>query len=218
MKDFEHARKTMVDTQLRPANITDPDLLSVMGSIPRERFVPEDRQSLAYADISHTLSPKGRALPPAAAFAKLVQLAEITNDDVVLDIGSGTGYSTAVLAGLASAVVGVEDDAALVEKANTILADLDIGNAAVLEGELAEGVPSEAPFDAIVIEGAVDYVPETLLGQLRDGGRLVAIVTEGSASTARVFVKSDDGISVRSDFNATLPRLASMQRQPEFVL
>lgn len=218
MTDFERARITMVDTQLRTSGITDPGLLSVMGTVPRERFVPEGREDIAYADLSHPLSDAGHRLPPAAAFAKLVQLAEVGPTDIVLDIGCGTGYSTAVLAGLSSAVVGLENDAGLVEKANGILADLDIGNAAVLAGKLEDGVPSEAPFDVIVVEGEVDFVPPALLDQLRDGGRLVALVADGPAATARIFMRSGEDVAVRPAFNATLPRLPAMQRQPGFVL
>lgn len=218
MNNFEHARRVMVDTQLRPASITDRPLLAVMGTIPRERFVPDDRMPIAYVDTDHILSLGGRALASAATFAKLVQLADVQPDDVVLDVGSGTGYSLAVLAALASAVVGIEDDDELIEKANANLSDLDIGNAAILKGTLEKGVPAEAPFDVIVIEGAVKTVPEALLGQLRDGGRLVAMINTSGASTAQVFVKTGKEIAVRSDFDARMPALRKETNQPAFIL
>lgn len=218
MEDFERARETMVDTQLRPASITSSALLDAMGRIPREKFVPEQRQSIAYVDVDHQLSASGRALPAAAGFAKLAQLAEIVPTDIVLDIGCGAGYSTAVLASLASAVVGVEVETDLVEKANENLASLEIGNAAVLHGELQDGVPSEAPFDAIVIEGEVDVVPPALIKQLKDHGRLVAMIAKGETATATVFVKTGNDVAVRSSFNANLPKLAALQAQPEFIL
>jgi len=217
MEDFERARQQMVDTQLRTASITDSELLAAMGQIPRERFVPASRRPLAYVDVDHVLGTGGRALASAAPFAKLVQLAEVGPDDVVLDIGCGTGYSTAVLASLASAVVALDDDAGLVEQANTLLADLDIGNAAVLAGDLAGGVPSEAPFDVIVLEGAVDDVPPKLLTQLRDGGRLVAMVIEGATCTARLYVKTGNDIAMRRSYNAAIPRLVSVRPRPEFA-
>lgn len=218
MQNFERARTTMVDTQIRPSSITDSKLIAALGNIPREHFVPEERRSIAYVDVNHPLSPNGRFLSAPAAFAKLVQLADIGESDVVLDIGCGTGYSTAVIASLASAVVGLEDDPELVEKANAIFSDLDIGNAAVLEGKLDEGVPSEAPFDVIVMEGAVDMVSPALLAQLRNGGRLVAMLAKGATSTAQVFVKTDAGIAVRSSFNANLPKLTHAQHQSAFSL
>jgi protein-L-isoaspartate(D-aspartate) O-methyltransferase len=218
MIDFEHARTVMVDTQLRPANISDRKLLAAMGRIPREKFVPEARAAIAYVDIAQPLAQGGRQLASAVTFARLAQLAEISPDDFVLDIGCGTGYSTAILAELAGAVVGIDDDDALVEAANANLADLDIGNATILKSDLAGGVPSEAPFDVIVFEGAVGAVPEALLAQLRDGGRLVAMITEGATATATIFVKSGKDIAMRPTFNASMPPLAGLQTQASFAL
>ena len=217
MEKFERARQQMVDTQLRTASITDSALLAAMGSVPRERFVPETRRPLAYVDVSHELNDKGRALATPATFARLVQLAEVTPNDVVLDVGCGSGYSTAVLANLASAVVALDNDPALVEKANDLLADLDIGNAAVLAGELSDGVASEAPFDVIVLEGAVDEVPPQLLKQLRDDGRLVAMAIEGATCTARIYVKTGNDIAMRRSYNAVMPALVPSKGRPEFA-
>lgn len=217
MANFERAREVMVDTQLRPALVNDRKLLAIMGRVPRERFVPEARRPIAYTDTDHRLSESGRFLPSPAVFAQMVQLAEIGADDVVLDVGCGTGYSTAVLAEMASAVVGLESDSGLAAQANEILVDLDVGNAAVLDGVLEQGVPSEAPFDAVILEGAVSKVPEPLLAQLREGGKLVAMVGAGNMATAHVYVKTDGDVSVRADFNAAIPRLLPPTPEPAFT-
>lgn len=218
MPDFEIARETMVDTQLRTSSITDRDLLAVMGTVPRELFVPAARRSVAYADISHDLAAGGRRMAPAAPFGRLVQLAEVAPNDVVLDIGCGTGYSAAVLAGLASAVVAIETDEALVEAADRNLAELEIGNVAVLKADLAQGVPSEAPFDVIVIEGCVEYVPDTLLKQLREGGRLVASIKGVRTGVANVFVKAAGKVTSRQEFDLNLPMLPQFTQPRAFAL
>jgi protein-L-isoaspartate(D-aspartate) O-methyltransferase len=153
-----------------------------------------------------------------AAFARLVQLAEVDAEDVVLDIACGTGYSCAVLASLASAVVAVEDDERLVATANEILSDLDIGNAVVLQAPLNGGVPAEAPFDVIIIEGAVDFVPAALLGQLKEQGRLVALVGSGSTAVANLFVNAGGAIRAYPSFNAAMPKLSAFRKAPEFAL
>ena len=217
MIDFEHAREVMVDNQLRTVAVTDRRLLNVMGEVPRERFVPESRKAIAYSDASHPLEgAPDRFLATPGQFAKIAQLAHVGHEDVVLDIGCGTGYSTAVLAGLASAVVALEDRPELVSRANENLAALDIGNAAVVEGQMDAGVPSEAPFDVIIIEGLIDEVPKALFAQLRDQGRLVAVLSEGLTASAHVFVRSGDEVAGRREFNVLLPRLPAMQRQPAF--
>lgn len=216
MLDFARARRTMVDNQLRTAGITNWRILDVMNQVPRERFVPEARKALAYSDENIALS-ETRTLVYPAAFAKLVQLAEVDAEDVVLDVACGTGYSTAVLAGLASAVVALDDEDALVEQANDILADLDIGNAAAVCGPLETGVVKEAPFDIIMLEGAVERVPDTLFAQLREGGRLVAVIGSGNAAVAHLFVKSGAETVSRTSFNLSLPELDAFKRAPAFV-
>lgn len=210
MVDFERARKAMVDNQLRTSNITDRRLLAVMGKVPRERFVPADRKSLAYIDEAHPLQAERtrRALSAPAPFAKLVQLAGIQHTDKVLDLGCGTGYSTAVLVALAAEVVGIDDQADLVAQAEANLRALGIENATIVEGSLETGVPAHGPFDAIVVEGVIEAVPEALFGQLAEAGRLVALIRRGATSVANVFVKSGKDVAGRPEFNANLPPLA----------
>lgn len=219
MSDFAEARLQMVETQLRPRDVTDHALLAAMLAVPRERFVPAARRGLAYSDMPHELGGgAGRILPAPDAFARLVQLAEIGTNDVVLDVACGAGYSTAVLARIASAVVALEDDPVLAARADSILTELETGNAAVLSGELAAGMASEAPFDVIVIEGAVGRVPETLFFQLKTGGRLVAGVTHGRTVVATLFVKTDGIVTRREAFDIALPALTVFAAPTVFAL
>jgi protein-L-isoaspartate(D-aspartate) O-methyltransferase len=218
MIDFDAAREHMVESQLMTSGVTERRLLRAMGQIPRERFVPAGRKDLAYIDEAHVLRTGAdpRAMATPAAFAKLVQLADIGAGDVVLDIACGTGYSSAVIAALSSAVVAIEDDEQLVASADEILSDLDIGNAAILCAPLAGGVPAEAPFDVIIIEGAVDIVPEALLSQLKEQGRLVAMVGSGSTAVANLFVNAGGSIRAYPAFNAAMPVLSAFRKAPEF--
>jgi protein-L-isoaspartate(D-aspartate) O-methyltransferase len=219
MVDFARARKAMVDNQLRTSNITDRRLLAVMGQVPRERFVPAERQTLAYVDVAHVLLPgrSARALPSPAPFAKLVHLAGIRHTDRVLDLGCGTGYSTAVLAALCADVVALDDHADLIALARENLQELGISNATVVEAPLAGGAPGAAPFDVIVVEGVVDEVPAPLFEQLGDGGRLVALIRRGATAVANLFVKSGSDVAGRADFNASLPPLGGPAAADEFI-
>lgn len=216
MADFARARRTMVDNQLRTSGITNWRILDAMNRVPREKFVPDHHAPFAYSDENIPLSPR-RTLASAASFARLVQLAEVNSQDVVLDVGCGTGYSAAVLSNLANAVVALESDEVLAAKGNDILADLDIGNAAIVAGPIEAGVPREAPFDVVILEGAVDAVPPALFEQLRDGGRLVAAMGTGNAAVVHLFVKTGTDVASTASFNASLPVLGQFAQKEEFV-
>jgi len=217
MADFATARRRMVDNQLRTSNITDRRILTAMDEVPRERFVPDARQGLAYADTVHDLG-HGRALASPAPFAKLVQLAEVDRTDSVLDIGAGTGYSTAVLARLAAQVTGLESDPTLAGKARELLAALGVANASVVEGALdGAGQPRDS-YDVIVLEGAVADPPAGLFPLLKDGGRLVALLRRNSgAGVAHVYVKSGKDVATRAEFNTAMPPLGQPPRKESFV-
>lgn len=215
MIDFAFARRTMVDNQLRTSGITDWRILDVMNRVPREIFVPEERRALAYIDENVKLSAERTMLAPAS-LGRLIQLAEVGPQDKVLDVGCGTGYSTAVLAGLAGSVIGLEDDAGLAAVANDALETQGIANAEVVVGALENGAPKSAPFDVIIIEGAVDQVSAMLLRQLGDEGRLITVHGHGNAAVAHVYVKSGKDISSRPAFNASIPAIASFADAPAF--
>jgi protein-L-isoaspartate(D-aspartate) O-methyltransferase len=216
MADFETLRRKMVDNQLRTSNVTDRRLLAAMGEVPRERFVPEARQGLAYADVVHQLGA-GRALSSPAPFAKLLQLAEIAHTDRVLDVGAGTGYTTAVLARLGSEVTALEPDADLATAARDNLAGLGASNAYVIEAGTDGSSLAAGSYDVIVVEGALDAEPVSLLKLLADGGRLVALLRRNGAASASIYFRSGDEIGERSEFNASLPPLVAARAPEPFV-
>ncbi|MEN8721732.1 MAG: protein-L-isoaspartate O-methyltransferase [Alphaproteobacteria bacterium] len=217
MTDFAQQRFNMVESQVRPNNVTDPRIAARMHDIPREQFVPKPRRALAYVD-EPVLIADGRYLIPAMQFSKLLQLAGIEADDSVLVVGCGLGYGAAIAAGLAESVIAVDEDEALVAAANDTLADLGIDNAAVVEGVLSEGMAKQGPYDVIFVEGAVSEVPQNLLDQLADGGRLVAFLANGTFGKAVIYTKTDGHVGMRQDFDAVVPPLPGFEKAPEFAL
>lgn len=219
--DFAEQRRKMVDGQLRTTDVTDRAILGAMLEIPREEFVPTRRRQLAYIDEDIEVSPASDGRPARfimepAPFAKLIQQALIKPHEFVLDIGCTTGYSAAVLSRLAGSVVALESDEALAQQASSMLERLDCNNVAVVTGPLNEGYAAEAPYDLIVIEGAVEHVPDVILAQLKDGGRLMAVVGLGFDAQATLFVRQDGVVSSRRLFNAAVRPLAEFRREPEF--
>jgi protein-L-isoaspartate(D-aspartate) O-methyltransferase len=222
MDDFSVARTRMIDSQLRTEAVTDFDILAVMGRVPREAFVPVALQPLAYLDddIQIKAAAAGgvaRFLMEPAPFARLLQLAEITSADRILDVGIGTGYSAAVLAGLGKSVVGLESDSDLATEARGKFASLAVENVKVVTGPLDAGYAVEGPFDVIVVEGATEIVPASLFNQLREGGRMVAVVGYGRSGMATLFTKSDGQIGRRAAFNADVRPLPAFRKAPAFV-
>jgi len=219
--DFTLQRIKMIDGQLRTTDVTDSQLLTAMGTLPREEFVPSRRRALSYIDEDIEVAEArdgqlARFIMEASPFAKLVQLARVRPGDFVLDVGCTTGYSSAVLSKLAGSVIALESDPDLEARATDILSRLGCDNVAVVGGKLADGCAEQGPFDLIILEGAVDYVPDTLLAQLKDGGRLVAVIGHGNAGRATLFIKEGDVISSHAAFNAAIKPLPEFIREPSF--
>jgi protein-L-isoaspartate(D-aspartate) O-methyltransferase len=212
MIDFAVQRQNMVESQVRPNGITDARVIDAMAKLPRELFVPEQRRTLAYMDedILVAVTPDGgrRWMMEPMTFARLLQLAEIGPGDVVLDVGCATGYSTAVIATLAESVIAVEEDPVLAEQATARLGELGITNAAIVNAPHATGLASEAPFDIIFINGRVATLPRALLEQLKDGGRLVAVVGETAVSPALVCTRHGETFSSRAQYDASVAPLS----------
>jgi protein-L-isoaspartate(D-aspartate) O-methyltransferase len=222
MVDFATARETMVDRQIRTADVTERRILSAFGEVPRENFVPVGLRTLAYSDGALPLrieswGERQRHLLEPAVLARLLQLAEIAETDIVLDVGCATGYSSAILARLGNSVVALESDVELAAQATETLIDLGIGNVAVVEGALEAGYPAEAPYDVIVLGGSVDFVPAALTDQLRDGGRLVAIVGRGQSAKATIFRRSGNDVAHWPAFNAPAAPLPGFVRAATFA-
>jgi protein-L-isoaspartate(D-aspartate) O-methyltransferase len=222
MADFASLRAAMVDRQIRTVEVNDPLVLEAFRAVPRERFVPPRQRSLAYADEDLLLKPAdgsspARYLVSPPVLARLVQAAEVTPTAIVLDIGAATGYGAAILSRLANSVVALEPDRELAATATQNLVELDVGNVAVLDSPLEAGFPEEGPYDVILIEGAVDEVPQSLLAQLKDGGRLVAMIGRGQAAAGTVYLCTGEAFSSRSVFNAGAEPLPGFRRPPTFT-
>ncbi len=216
--DTAKARKHMVDSQVRPNDVTDMALQTAMAELPRERFVPTDKKHLAYVEQDVPLFD-GRWLLKARDFSKLIDAANVQPGDLVLDIGCGYGYSAAVLARLASVVVAVEEDEKIVAKASERVGEMGLDNAAFLQNPLAEGCPKQGPYDVIVIAGGVSARPDAVLHQLKqDVGRLVTIVVKDRVGIATIFTRSGDAIGERRLFEAyPAGIIPSFAAKPSFV-
>lgn len=210
-------RQTMVDTQLRTNKITDDRILAAMAEIPRESFVPEGYRNMAYIDEDIPLA-NGRCLMEPMIFARLVQAADIQDDDVVLDIGCATGYSAAVLGKLARAVVAVDSVPELVEQATDYFSTAGQDNVVLEQGVLTEGWQAQAPYDVILVNGAVETVPDNIVSQLADGGRLCAVVrSDNGTGRAELMIRSGDNVSRRVLFDANIPPLNEFATEKGFT-
>ncbi|MGH6769108.1 MAG: protein-L-isoaspartate O-methyltransferase family protein [Xanthobacteraceae bacterium] len=219
MPDFTTARRMMVDGQVRTSDVTDLRLIAAMLELPRERFVPRDKVALAYLDrdlpVTEGTARPQRCLLKPMVLAKLIQAAEIGAGSRVLDVGTATGYSAAVMAQLAGSVVALEQDEDLARHARDNLAG--VGNVEVVTGSLTAGWPAGAFYDAILLNGATEHAPETLLRQLRDGGRLVCVLGRPPASKAVLYRSTGGQVSARPIFDAAAPVLPGFAAKPAFV-
>jgi protein-L-isoaspartate(D-aspartate) O-methyltransferase len=213
MSDFSARRVMMVDTQVRPQDVTKFPIIAAMLSVPREHYLPEAAREAAYVGGNVPLGPRRVVLEPRS-FAKLLDALDIVPGDRVLDLGAGYGYSAAVLAELGAKVVAVEEDPVMAAAATARLE----GSARVVCGALAAGSAADGPYDAILVQGAVEAIPSALEAQLVEGGRIGAIYMEGALGIARIGHKLDGKVTWRYCFNATAPVLPGFEARRGFVL
>ena len=216
MFDTATARRNMVDGQVRTADVTNLDLIAAMLAVPRERFVPPALTEQAYLDGDISIGA-GRALLKPIVLAKLIQAAAVEDQDHVLDVACGTGYSSAVLGRLAGSVVALEEDPELARQAQNNLAATGAGDVTVATAPLSEGWPKAAPYDLIFLNGAIEIVPETLGRQLRSDGRLVAVFGHGPAAKAMIYHLIEGQLVSRPLFDATAPLLPGFAAPQKFV-
>jgi protein-L-isoaspartate(D-aspartate) O-methyltransferase len=217
--DFTIARRNMVEGQIRTNRVTDPLVLSAMKTLPRELFVPKAVQSACYLDEEIPLGG-GRSLMEPMVLARLLQEAAVEDGDVVLVIGAATGYSAAVLAHMASTVVALETDHELADRSSRLMADLNIDNVAVVTGPLDQGYPQQSPYDVIFFDGAVSEVPPAILDQLREGGRMVAVMqtdADAGVGQACLISRNEGVIGKRTVFDTKVPLLPGFEPAPAFV-
>ena len=217
MNDFATLRQVMVDTQIRPSDVTKFPILDAMLQIPREHFVPRDKRDVAYIGESVPLGADRVVMDPRT-LAKLLDALDIAQSDLVLDIGSGLGYSSALLSRLAEAVVAIEDDEMRVADSEEVLQEMGLDNVFLLQGALNEGATQHGPYDVILIQGAVEDIPQSLIDQLKEGGRMGAIFTDRMNGEARIGYKHEGRMTWRFAFNATLPVLAGFRKAKKFTL
>ncbi|MDB5692510.1 MAG: protein-L-isoaspartate O-methyltransferase [Alphaproteobacteria bacterium] len=212
-QNFEHMRRAMIASQLRTTGTNDPRVLAAMGEVARERFVPRDRLPLAYADALVPLKP-GRDLNPPMALGRLLTQAAPRPGERALLIGAATGYAAAVLERLVGPLVAVEEDEELAAQAKAALAGTAVR---LVAGPLAKGWPKAAPYDFILIDGAVELVPEALIRQLRDGGRLAAAILEQGVTRLAIGRKAGEGFAMAAFADAEAALLPGFAKPRAFT-
>jgi protein-L-isoaspartate(D-aspartate) O-methyltransferase len=214
---FADARNCMVDSQIRPNRVTDPRILSAMRRLPRERFLPSNVWPLAYADEDVPLG-NGRFMLEPMVLARLLQAANLRDNERVLVVGSGTGYAAAVLAACGCRVTALEEDAALLAIAHSVL-PAEAPGVTVVTGPLAAGWPANGPYDLILIEGAVPEIPTALAAQThQENGRLLAAIhADGRATQAVIAEATGFGVGVSTLFDCGTPPIPSFRKAPMFA-
>jgi protein-L-isoaspartate(D-aspartate) O-methyltransferase len=221
MTDSAARRRTMVDTQLRTYDVTGPRVLEAFDAVPREPFLPAAARDLAYLDSAMPVSSEdgARVLAQPMVLGRMIQTLAIQPGERILDVAGGSGYSAAILAVMAEGgpVTALEASPGLSGLARAALDAAGFARVATASGDLSAGYPATAPYDAILVNGALPGEPEALLGQLSDGGRLVAVMGAGRAGRVTLFTRSGTVIGRRAVFDASLPELAAFRPKPEFV-
>lgn len=215
MTDYKAARTAMVDCQIRPSDVTKYPIIEALLAVPREEYVPARSRSIAYIG-DHLALENNRVILDPRCFAKMLDALNIQPDEMVLDLGCGLGYSTAVIAQLAEFVVAVEEDADMATEASANLSTQSVDNAVVIEGSICEGAAKHGPYDVIIAEGGVEDIPEAITDQLKENGRIAAFFLEGALGECRVGVKKNGKTSWRNVFSAAAPLLPGCAKEPQF--
>lgn len=217
MTDFASLRTAMVDCQVRPSDVTKYPVIDAMLTVPREVYVPAAKRTVAYADAPIPFAP-GRAMLEPRTLARMLDALSPGPDELALVVGSGYGYSAAVMSRLAQAVVALEEDPEAASEAASALAAHDADNVIPVEGPLAEGAPKHGPYDVMLIEGGIETLPDALAGQLREGGRIVALRMDGQAGEVCLGVRHGGHIAWRPVFNAAAQVLPGFSKAKAFAL
>jgi len=215
MTDFSARRTMMVDTQVRPSDVTKFPIIDAMLSVKREDYVPSAKREAAYMGENLNLGD-GRVLLEPRTLAKMLDVLDVNRDELVLDIGAAYGYSSAVIAHMAVAVVALEEDAGMAREAEEGLMSAGIDNVIVHTGPLNEGAADHGPYDVIVVQGGVSHLPGAITAQLKDGGRVACIFMDGALGEVRVGYKLDGRMNWRRSFNAGAPVLAGFEKHDAF--
>jgi len=217
MPDFAERRQMMVDTQVRPSDVTKYPVIDAILAVPREQFVPDTQREAAYADQNVPLGGS-RVLTEPRTLAKMLDAVDIQGDELVLDVACGLGYSTAVAARMAQMVIGVEEDEDMASDAQALLSEAGADNAIIHTGPLAEGAAEHGLYDVILVQGGAETVPQPLLEQLKDGGRIAALMVNGPLGEVKIGYKAGGQVSWRFAINANAPVLPGFAAAKEFAL
>jgi protein-L-isoaspartate(D-aspartate) O-methyltransferase len=213
--DFAQARQIMVESQVRPADVTDMRVLSAMRHLPRERFAPAHRRSLAYADLELEVAP-GRTLMRPRDLAKLIQALAPKAEERALEIAGATGYGAAVLAACCAEATTLDPDPDLSFAARSALESSGVTNVKTVSTAPKDGWADTAPFDVILLNGSAEQVPDAWLAQLAPGGRIGVIVRNGASGAARIYTRAADAIAYRTAFDAAPPVAPGLTLAPAF--
>lgn len=216
MPDYAARRRMMVDTQVRPSDVTKFPIIDAMLSVPRELFVPGSASEAAYAG-EHIPIGRNRVVLDPRILAKMLDALDFEGDELVLDIGGGLGYSSALMSRLAQAVVLLEEDDALAAEAQSVLSDIGADNVIIQHGSLADGDDVHGPYDVIILQGGVAELPGRIASQLKEGGRIVCLFMDGALGAVKIGHKIDGDISWRYAFNAGAPIMPGFEKQDAFT-
>ncbi len=214
--DYAHVRDLMVETQVRPNDVTDPRVLRAMRTLPRERFMPAGKRALAYADLEPEAAP-GRTLMRPRDIAKLIQALVPQSHERALEIAAATGYGSAVLGSICKEIIALDPDPDLSFAARAALESVGARNAKAVSTATVEGWAEGGPYDLMLLNGSAEFVPDAWLAQLAPGGRLGVIVRQGAAGSARIYTRSGGAVAFRTVFDAAPPLAPGLARPPAFA-